>query len=73
MDVNPGDRKESCGGMMEPMRVELKNDVYSIAHRCVLCGVKRRNRASADDAFDELVRIAGKAADSAPLENQQIF
>ncbi|OGD31484.1 hypothetical protein A3C91_01185 [Candidatus Azambacteria bacterium RIFCSPHIGHO2_02_FULL_52_12] len=62
VDVNPGDRKESCGGMMEPVRVERKQDAYGIVHRCVTCGKERRNMASVDDDFDELVRIAGKVA-----------
>lgn len=67
VDVNPGDRKESCGGMMEPVRIERKQDAYSVVHRCVLCGRERRNTASADDGFDELVRISGKAADTVAL------
>ncbi len=65
VDVNPGDRRETCGGMMEPVRVEQKRDIFRIAHRCVLCGRERKNRAMEDDRFDELVRVSAKATDSA--------
>lgn len=60
VDVNPGDRKENCGGMMEPSGAESKNGEYSIWHKCIRCGVKKKNKAAKDDDFDALVNIANK-------------
>lgn len=62
VDVNPGDRAalETCGGMMEPTRVEVKNKEYTIIHKCSLCGLERPNRAVKEDNFDMLVQIAAE-------------
>ena len=47
VDVNPGDRANSCGGLMRPIRTEPdpKKD-FVIIHRCEKCGEIRRNRAA---------------------------
>ncbi len=58
VDVFPGDRKESCGGMMEPIRIEHVGDRYDVIHRCVVCGVEKRNRVSSDDDFNVVAKIA---------------
>ena len=47
VDVNPGDRAEDCGGLMEPVKVEPHaKKGYVIIHRCQLCGKVSRNRAA---------------------------
>ena len=39
VDVLPGDRANSCGGAMEPIRVEPdRRRGYVIVHRCTVCG-----------------------------------
>ncbi len=58
VDKNPGDRAESCGGMMAPVGIETKKGEYVLVHRCQTCGHKKRNNASPGDDFDELIRIA---------------
>jgi hypothetical protein len=62
VDVFPGDRKEECGGMMEPIRVEVKNREYTIIHKCTKCGVEKPNKAVEDDNFDMLVQISAENA-----------
>jgi DNA-directed RNA polymerase subunit RPC12/RpoP len=47
VDVNPGDRANTCGGGMEPIRVEPDaRKGYIIIHRCTKCGEIHRNRAA---------------------------
>ena len=58
MDVNPGDRKEECGGMMEPAGVTLKGGENVIIHRCVSCGFERSNKVGVEDDFDSVVKIS---------------
>jgi len=60
VDINPGDRKEECGGMMEPTEVELKDDGYIILHACTACGHFRKNKIAHNDNMDEVIRIASK-------------
>jgi hypothetical protein len=61
VDVHPGDRQAECGGLMEPVAVETERDEYRIVHRCLDCGLERRNRAAAGDDFEELLRIAASS------------
>ena len=58
VDVNPGDRAEACGGMMEPVTVEKKDGEYAILHKCVKCGFERWNKAQKQDNFDQLVQVS---------------
>jgi hypothetical protein len=54
VDINPGDRKEKCGGMMELIKTEYLRGEFIIVHRCVKCGIQRRNTASKDDNVEAL-------------------
>ncbi len=62
VDINPGDRREVCRGLMEPVGVELKGSEYIISHRCLSCGFKKKNKASADDNFDAILQLSGRPA-----------
>ena len=46
VDINPGDRRESCGGLMEPVDMELKHGWPVVTQRCVKCGFERRNKVT---------------------------
>ena len=49
LDINPGDRLSECGGLMEPVAAEPDpKRGYIITHRCLKCGVLRRNKAAAN-------------------------
>jgi hypothetical protein len=50
VDHVPGDRANTCRGLMVPVRVEpdAKRE-YLVVHRCIRCGQVRRNRAALDD------------------------
>lgn len=57
VDINPGDRAETCGGMMEPVRVELEHGERILIHKCEKCGAIKRNKASNNDDFDALLKL----------------
>jgi len=58
VDKVPGDRANSCKGLMAPVGVELKNSEYDIKHRCLKCGEVKINRASEDDDFDQIIKLS---------------
>lgn len=58
VDIDPGDRKESCRGMMAPFFVEKEGNEYKITHKCLKCGATKRNKVSPQDDFDSVVKIA---------------
>jgi hypothetical protein len=49
VDIVPGDRKNQCGGLMKPAGLIYKSGKgYQVIHRCVKCGVERRNIIAAN-------------------------
>lgn len=52
VDIEPGDRRHHCRGLMEPEKLEKRKDVWYILHRCYKCGVKRWNKILEDDTID---------------------
>jgi rubrerythrin len=63
VDVNPGDRAEGCGGMMEPIGAIKKGKGYVITHQCKKCGFERINKLLPEDNFDMLLHISKKLGD----------
>ncbi len=66
VDVNPGDRANPCGGLMEPIGVEGGPGAYVVVHRCLRCGEVRRNRAVTEtplhpDDMDTIIRLSASA------------
>jgi DNA-directed RNA polymerase subunit RPC12/RpoP len=61
VDVNPGDRQATCGGMMKPIGVEPKGDGYRIQYRCTRCGYTRYNRSAKDDNIEAILAVARNA------------
>lgn len=61
VDVQPGDRAASCGGMMEPVFIEgATGKGYMVTQRCVTCRFERRNSITDADSPDAVVALAGK-------------
>ncbi|MBP9701947.1 MAG: RNHCP domain-containing protein [Candidatus Pacebacteria bacterium] len=54
VDVDPGDRKAECGGLMKPAGyIDGK-----ILHKCEKCGFERKNKVQKDDNQDMIIRIS---------------
>lgn len=52
VDVLPGDRRSTCGGLMAPIgRVIKSSGETALVHKCTTCGFKRINRIAGDDSF----------------------
>ena len=58
VDDNPGDRKSTCGGMMEPVSATPNGDGYIITHKCQKCGKTIRQHSSEDDDIDTIISIS---------------
>lgn len=64
VDIVPGDRAETCHGILDPVAVEsLGSDAWKIIYRCRSCGAARANRAILDgddpDDWAQIVRLTG--------------
>ena len=60
VDVNPGDRAETCGGMMRPIAGVKKRGEYIITHQCEKCGFERNKKLEKTDDFDTFVSLSKK-------------
>jgi len=59
VDKNPGDRKETCHGLLEPVGVEISSKKgYIIIHKCQKCGAIRKNKAAEDDNIDLIIKLS---------------
>lgn len=63
VDIHPGDRANSCGGALRPIRVEPDpRRGYIIVHRCERCGAICRCRAAHEakiqpDSIDLIISL----------------
>jgi hypothetical protein len=55
VDIDPGDRKSECDGMMEPIFLDYSNGIFSIIHKCLKCGKEKKNASSSEDDTDILI------------------
>ncbi len=60
VDINPGDRAESCGGLMEPVGLEQKGQEYKIIHRCATCGIEKKVKINKEDDWIEIIKLSNK-------------
>lgn len=58
VDVSPGDRAETCRGMMRPAALIGSSPNYRIMHVCEGCGAERLNNVQSEDSSDALLDLA---------------
>ncbi|MFH1455153.1 MAG: RNHCP domain-containing protein [bacterium] len=61
VDINPGDRAESCWGMMEPIKIDSQKGKYFINFKCVKCGIQKRKGVEKNDNFEAVIAIVEKS------------
>jgi len=54
----PGDRYDTCQGLMKPISVELKHGEYILTHRCQKCRKITKNKSSEDDNFKAVLKLS---------------
>jgi hypothetical protein len=57
VDINPGDRLSTCGGLLKPDLIVVKSDKNIIHHKCLKCGEVRPNKCADDDDFDTILKV----------------
>ena len=60
VDINPGDRKNECKGMLIPIDIEKFKDTYKIIYKCKKCNKLHKNVMALDDSFDKIIEITQK-------------
>ncbi len=60
VDINPGDRKNECKGLLIPTDIEKFKDTYKIIYKCQKCNEIHKNIMAIDDNFDKIIDITQK-------------
>ena len=61
VDQNPGDRAEECHGELKPIGLEIDSKKgYVIIHKCMKCGMIRKNKAAKDDNMDLIIELSAR-------------
>jgi hypothetical protein len=63
VDVEPGDRAATCGGMMRPVHISFVGGEYIITHGCEKCGYKKNNKSAPEDSTDRIAAIMKDSAE----------
>ena len=62
VDINPGDRSNTCLGTLVPIGVEINNKKgYVINYKCAKCGETHNNKAAEDDSFKTILKVMNKS------------
>ena len=61
LDINPGDRAETCHGLLEPIGLETNSKKgYVIVFKCQKCGEIRKHKMAEDDNMEEILKLSCK-------------
>lgn len=57
VDIFPGDRKNSCGGLLKPIALEKFKASYKIIYKCEKCGEIHKNIMALDDNMELILDL----------------
>jgi len=60
VDINPGDRANSCKGKLKPIGIEKFKDSYKIIYRCEKCNQIHKNVVANDDDMDIIIKLSNE-------------
>lgn len=60
VDNNPGDRANSCHGLLKPIDIEKYKKGYKIIYRCEKCNQLHKNIAAIDDDINRIIEITSQ-------------
>lgn len=58
VDINPGDRLNTCKGLLIPIGIEKFKDTYKIVYRCKKCNIVHKNIMANDDDMAKIIEIS---------------
>ena len=58
IDINPGDRLNTCLGLLKPRGIEKFKDSYKIVYKCLKCGEIHKNIMASDDDMNLIIELS---------------
>lgn len=60
VDNYPGDRKNECKGILEPIGIEKYKNSYKIIYKCEKCDKIHKNIIANDDDMDKIIEVSSQ-------------
>lgn len=60
VDINPGDRLNTCKGLLKPIAIEKFKDSYKIVYKCSKCNQIHKNVMASDDDMDLIIKLSNE-------------
>jgi Zn finger protein HypA/HybF involved in hydrogenase expression len=58
VDINPGDRLNTCLGLLKPIGIEKYKKTYKIIYKCERCNTIHKNIIANDDNMDKIIDLS---------------
>ena len=58
VDIMPGDRNNTCKGLLEPIGIEKFKNTYKIIYKCNKCNNLHKNIMANDDNMDLIIELS---------------
>ena len=58
VDIFPGDRKNTCKGLLKPIGIEKYRDTFKIIYECETCKEHHKNIVAKDDDMSLIIKIS---------------
>ena len=58
VDIMPGDRSNSCNGLLKPIGIEKYKKTFKIIFKCEKCQEIHKNIIANDDNIDEIIKLS---------------
>ncbi len=65
VDINPGDRENTCMGLQMPIGIENNNKKgWVIIYKCKKCGQITRCKSAKDDNFEVILKVSSHSTNN---------
>ena len=58
VDIMPGDRQNTCKGLLKPIGIEKFKDTYKIIYKCTSCNEPHKNIMAKDDNMELIIELS---------------
>ena len=58
LDINPGDRQNTCHGLLKPISIEKFKNTYKIIYKCQKCNQIHKNIIAIDDDYSKIIELS---------------
>ena len=60
LDIMPGDRQNTCKGLLKPIGIEKYKNTYKIIYKCLNCNIIHKNIMAIDDDFNKIIELSNQ-------------